>query len=127
MKRTQPFECPVSAALSVIGGRWKILILYNLFEGIARFNELQRATGGISKRVLTAQLRQLERDGIVRRKVYDSSPLRVEYALTEVGRSLKPVMSLLCVWGEGYRRRSMQPGMIEATTVASAASAANIA
>ncbi len=127
MKRTQPFECPVSAALSVIGGRWKILILYNLFEGIARFNELQRATGGISKRVLTAQLRQLERDGIVRRKVYDSSPLRVEYALTEVGRSLKPVMSLLCVWGEGYRRRSMQPGKMETSTVASATSAANIA
>ena len=104
MKRTQPFECPVSAALSVIGGRWKILILYNLFEGIARFNELQRATGGISKRVLTAQLRQLERDGIVRRKVYDSSPLRVEYALTEVGRSLEAVMELLCAWGEGYEQ-----------------------
>ncbi len=127
MKRTQAFECPVNAALRVIGGRWKILIIYNLFEGIARFNELQRATGGISKRVLTAQLRQLERDGIVTRKVYDSSPLRVEYALTEVGRSLKPVMNLLCVWGEGYRRRSMQAGMMEATTVARATSAANIA
>jgi DNA-binding HxlR family transcriptional regulator len=105
MKRTQPFECPVNAALGIIGGRWKILIIYNLFEGIARFNELQRATGGISKRVLTAQLRQLERDGIVTRKVYDSSPLRVEYALTEVGRSLEPVMELLCVWGEGYGER----------------------
>ena len=127
MKRTQPFECPVNAALGVIGGRWKILIIYNLFEGIARFNELQRATAGISKRVLTAQLRQLERDGIVTRKVCDSSPLRVEYALTDVGRSLKPVMNLLCVWGEGYRRRSIQPGMMEATTVARATSAANIA
>ncbi len=109
MKRMQPFECPVNAALGVIGGRWKILIIYNLFEGIARFNELQRATAGISKRVLTAQLRQLERDGIVTRKVCDSSPLRVEYALTEVGRSLEPVMELLCVWGEGYGERIAAP------------------
>src|SRR5436853_7053075 len=96
------FQSPVGVRATL--GRPRAVV-YNLFEGIARFNELQRATGGISKRVLTAQLRQLERDGIVTRKVYDSSPLRVEYALTEVGRSLEPVMELLCVWGEGYGER----------------------
>src|SRR5438132_4417586 len=98
----QSFQSPVRMRATL--GRPRAVV-YNLFEGIARFNELQRATGGISKRVLTAQLRQLERDGIVTRKVYDSSPLRVEYALTEVGRSLEAVMELLCVWGEGYEQR----------------------
>src|SRR6266478_2276492 len=87
MKRTQAFECPVNAALSVIGGRWKIIIIYNLFEGIARFNELQRATGSISKRVLTAQLRQLERDGIVTREGYEQRLV----ASREPARSAEPV------------------------------------
>ena len=103
------FDCPVSAALQVIGGRWKILIIYNLFEGMARFTELQRATGGISKRVLAQQLRQLEHDGIVARKAYDQSPPRVEYALTEFGRTLEPVMDLLCAWGERFERRIATP------------------
>jgi DNA-binding HxlR family transcriptional regulator len=103
--KPKTFECSFTAALHVIGGRWKMLIIYNLLEGIARFNELQRATSGISKRVLTQQLRQLERDGIVTRKVFDQSPPRVEYALTDLGRSLEPVMDLLCTWGEGYEQR----------------------
>lgn len=89
-----------------LGGRWKILVIYHLFDGIARFNELQRAVQGISKRVLTQQLRQLERDGIVSRRVYDQSPPRVEYSLTDFGRTLAPVMERLCEWGELYAQRS---------------------
>jgi DNA-binding HxlR family transcriptional regulator len=102
MKRKPVFECPVNATLHVIGGRWKILVIYHLTDGIARFNELQRAVPGISKRVLAQQLRQLERDGIVARKVYDQSPPRVEYSLTDFGRTLEPVMERLCQWGETY-------------------------
>jgi DNA-binding HxlR family transcriptional regulator len=102
MKRKPVFECPVNATLNVIGGRWKILVIYHLADGIARFNELQRAVAGISKRVLAQQLRQLERDGIVARRVYDQSPPRVEYSLTDFGRTLEPVMERLCVWGETY-------------------------
>jgi DNA-binding HxlR family transcriptional regulator len=102
MKRKPVFECPVNATLNVIGGRWKILVIYHLADGIARFNELQRAVPGISKRVLAQQLRQLERDGIVARRVYDQSPPRVEYSLTDFGRTLEPVMERLCEWGETY-------------------------
>ena len=102
MKRKPAFECPVNATLHVIGGRWKILVIYHLADGIARFNELQRAVPGISKRVLAQQLRQLERDGIVARRVYDQSPPRVEYSLTDFGRTLEPVMERLCQWGETY-------------------------
>jgi DNA-binding HxlR family transcriptional regulator len=102
MKRKPVFECPVNATLNVIGGRWKILVIYHLADGIARFNELQRAVAGISKRVLAQQLRQLERDGIVARRVYDQSPPRVEYSLTDFGRTLEPVMEHLCQWGETY-------------------------
>jgi DNA-binding HxlR family transcriptional regulator len=102
MKRKPVFECPVNATLNVIGGRWKILVIYHLADGIARFNELQRAVAGISKRVLAQQLRQLERDGIVARRVYDQSPPRVEYSLTDFGRTLEPVMERLCQWGETY-------------------------
>jgi DNA-binding HxlR family transcriptional regulator len=102
MKRKPVFDCPVNATLHVIGGRWKILVIYHLAGGIARFNELQRAVPGISKRVLAQQLRQLERDGIVSRKVYDQSPPRVEYSLTDFGRTLEPVMERLCEWGETY-------------------------
>ena len=102
MKRKPVFDCPVNATLHVIGGRWKILVIYHLADGIARFNKLQRAVPGISKRVLAQQLRQLERDGIVSRKVYDQSPPRVEYSLTDFGRTLEPVMERLCEWGEAY-------------------------
>jgi DNA-binding HxlR family transcriptional regulator len=106
MRTKQQFDCPVNAALHVIGGRWKILVIYHLFGGIARFNELQRAMGAISKRVLTHQLRQLEQDGIVARKVHDQSPPRVEYSLTDFGRTLEPMMAQLCEWGEDYERRA---------------------
>src|SRR5947207_3713472 len=94
------FQSPVGVRATL--GRPRAVV-YNLFEGIARFNELQRATGGISKRVLTAQLRQLERDSIVTRKVYDSSPLRVEYALTEVRSEERRVGKECRSWRSPYR------------------------
>jgi DNA-binding HxlR family transcriptional regulator len=105
MARRKSWDCPVGAALSVIGGRWKILIIYHLYEGVSRFNELRRALDGISQRVLARQLRELERDSVVARKVYDQSPPRVEYALTDFGRTLEPVMGQLCEWGEAFEQR----------------------
>jgi len=109
MARRKSWDCPVGAALSVIGGRWKILIIYHLYEGVSRFNELRRALDGVSQRVLARQLRELERDGVVARKVYDQSPPRVEYALTEFGRTLEPVMGQLCEWGEAFEQRLGMP------------------
>ena len=97
-------QCPVEWALSAIGGRWKIVILCQLFEGNSRFNELRRALPGISQRVLAQQLRELERDSIVRR-AQAASPPRVEYALTEFGRTLEPVLEALCEWGEALQER----------------------
>ena len=83
-------KCPAETTLSVIGGRWKILILYHLFQDIKRFSELQRAIGGITQKVLTQQLREMERDGLVHREVYAQVPPKVEYSLTDWGQALCP-------------------------------------
>ena len=96
-------KCPAETTLSVIGGRWKILILYHLFQGIKRFSELQRAIGGITQKVLTQQLREMERDGLVHREVYPQVPPKVEYSLTLLGESLKPVIAAMCKWGTKFR------------------------
>lgn len=109
MVQPRALTCPVEAALSVIGGRWKILIICRLFEGKQRFNEMRRSIDGISQRVLTQNLRELERDGIVERRVLPESPPHVEYALTVFGRSLEPVLELLCEWGESYQLRNAAP------------------
>jgi DNA-binding HxlR family transcriptional regulator len=109
MVQSRAFSCPVEAALSVIGGRWKILIICRLFEGKQRFNEMRRSIGGVSQRMLTQNLRELERDGIVERKVFPDSPPHVEYALTAFGRSLEPVLDRLCEWGESYQVRGAVP------------------
>ena len=92
-------KCPAEYALAVIGGRWKVLILYRLFQGTKRFSELERGVTGITQKVLTQQLRQLERDGIVQRTIYPQVPPRVEYRLTSRGESLKPVVDAMCQWG----------------------------
>lgn len=105
MVQKRSFSCPVEVALAVIGGRWKIPIICRLHEGKCRFNEMRRAIEGISQRVLTQNLRELERDGIVARKVFPESPPHVEYELTEFGRTLEPVLDLLCDWGDSYQRR----------------------
>jgi DNA-binding HxlR family transcriptional regulator len=83
----------------VIGGRWKILILWHLFQGTKRFNQLHRGMPGVSQKVLTQQLRELERDGVVHREVFAEVPPKVEYSLTPLGATLRPVVEAMCQWG----------------------------
>jgi DNA-binding HxlR family transcriptional regulator len=92
-------HCPAEITLAVIGGRWKVLILFQLFQGVKRFSELSRALGGITQKMLTQQLREMERDGIVQRTVYAQVPPKVEYRLTPLGETLKPVVGAMCRWG----------------------------
>src|SRR5437660_9380079 len=99
MAKRTPGKCPAELTLAVIGGRWKVLILYQLFHGVKRFSELQRALAGITQKMLTQQLREMERDGIVQRTVYPQVPPKVEYQLTSLGQTLKPVINAMCRWG----------------------------
>ncbi|MFP5271053.1 winged helix-turn-helix transcriptional regulator [Coleofasciculus sp.] len=91
--------CPVERTLEVIGGRWKVLILRELFEEVKRFGQLHRALHGITQKMLTQQLRELEADGIVHREVYLQVPPKVEYSLTPLGESLKPILEAMHEWG----------------------------
>ncbi len=93
-------DCPVRATLDVIGGKWKPVILYHLMTGPKRHGELRRLLPDATQKMLTQQLRELERDGIIGRKVYPEKPPRVEYAFTLRGRTLRPVIEALCAWGE---------------------------
>jgi DNA-binding HxlR family transcriptional regulator len=95
-------DCPVRTALQVIGGKWKPIILFYLFDGSRRFGELRRLLPDATQKMLTQQLRELERDGIVARKVYHQVPPRVEYSLTSYGKTLRGVMSELCKWGTAH-------------------------
>jgi len=97
--------CPAEITLSVINGTWKVPILFHLAKQTRRFSELRRDIQGVSQKVLTQQLREMERDGIVHRKVYAQVPPKVEYSLTVTGRSLLPVVKVMCQWGEARRRR----------------------
>lgn len=97
MKEYPP--CPVETTLSVIGDKWKVLILRDLFTGVKRFSELKKSLTGVTQKMLTQQLRELEKDGIISRKVYPVVPPKVEYSLTELGNSLKPVIDSLADWG----------------------------
>ena len=94
--------CPVEATLELIGGKWKGVILYHLLEKTYRFGELKRVMPGITQRMLTKQLRELETDGIIHRKVYAQVPPKVEYSLTEVGESLRDVMMMMRDWGRNH-------------------------
>jgi DNA-binding HxlR family transcriptional regulator len=98
-------NCPTEVAMEVVGGKWKLVVLEHLRAGVRRFGELQRALPGITPRVLTRQLRELEADGLVTRTVHAEVPPRVEYELTELGRSLDAVLTHLRAWGEEYRSR----------------------
>ena len=97
--------CPVETTLTLIGDKWKVLILRDLMPGTKRFGELKKSVGSVSQKVLTAQLRAMEENGLVQRKVYAEVPPRVEYSLTELGRSLKPILDSMWVWGEDYKRK----------------------
>lgn len=104
-KSQKTFGCPVEATLRVIEGRWKVLVLHYLLTETRRFNELQRLLHGISHRTLTKQLRELERDGILRRRAFSEVPPRVEYSLTALGRSLEPILMAMHHWGEAFAHR----------------------
>ncbi|MGI5934876.1 MAG: winged helix-turn-helix transcriptional regulator [Lawsonibacter sp.] len=95
--------CPVETTLMLIGDKWKVLILRDLMPGTRRFGELKKSIGSVSQKVLTAQLRDMEAKGLVSRKVYAEVPPRVEYSLTDLGRSLKPILDAMWAWGEVYQ------------------------
>jgi len=97
--------CPVETTLTLIGSKWKVLILRDLIDGKKRFGELKRSIGSVSQKVLTAQLREMEADGLVIRTVYAEVPPRVEYELSEIGMTLKPILDSLWTWGEEYKTR----------------------
>lgn len=98
--------CPVETTLSLIGDKWKVLILRDLMPGTKRFGELKKSIGKVSQKVLTAQLRDMEENGLVHREVYAEVPPRVEYSLTELGRSLQPILYAMQVWGEEYKSKN---------------------
>lgn len=95
--------CPVETTLTLIEDKWKVLILRDLLPGTKRFGELKRSIGSVSQKVLTAQLRAMEESGLVSRKVYAEVPPRVEYSLTALGKSLKPILDAMQNWGEEYK------------------------
>lgn len=98
--------CPVETTLMLIGDKWKVLILRDLMPGTRRFGELKKSIGSVSQKVLTAQLRDMEANGLVHREVYAEVPPRVEYSLTELGRSLKPILDAMSTWGQGYKAQN---------------------
>ncbi len=100
--KNKDVQCPVEGTLRIIGGRWKLLILRELFKETKRFGELHKSLNGITQKMLTQQLRELERDGIILRKVYPQIPPKVEYSLTQKGQSLRPILDLMHEWGSKY-------------------------
>ena len=103
LTREEMPACPVATTVQLIGSKWKILIIRNLMGRPWRFNELKKDLDGISQKVLTDSLRSMEEDGIVTRTVYPEVPPRVEYSLTPLGESLKPILDVMRTWGEEYK------------------------
>lgn len=103
IKKAKLPECPVATTVQIIGSKWKLLILRNLFKRSWRFNELQRSLEGISQKVLTESLRSMEKDGIIIRTVFSQKPLRVEYSLSKLGESMKPIIDSMEQWGIAYK------------------------
>lgn len=102
MDTKRQFHCPVEATISVLEGKWKLLIIRELMKGTRRFSQIQRAIPSVTQKMLTKQLRELERDGLISRKVYPQVPPKVEYSLTEIGRELESVLEAMHRWGERY-------------------------
>ena len=96
--------CPVETTLKLIGNKWEVLVLRDLMPGTKRFGELKQSIGGISQKVLTSKLREMETDGLVERHVFAEVPPRVEYSLTPLGRTLKPVLDAMEQWGTAYKK-----------------------
>lgn len=104
MKNKKKLVCPVEITLSLIGNKWKILILRDLLGGTKRFGELKKSLSPISQKVLSENLKEMENSGIVIRKVYAEVPPKVEYSLSELGFSLKPILDSMFSWGENYKK-----------------------
>ncbi|MBW2187896.1 MAG: helix-turn-helix transcriptional regulator [Deltaproteobacteria bacterium] len=102
MSEVEEYRCTVAVTLEVIGGKWKSLVLWHLREKTLRFSQLQRRLARVTQKMLTQQLRDLERDGLVHRQVYAEVPPRVEYSLTDLGRSVIPILNLMCDWGREF-------------------------
>ena len=100
MEKKTVYSCPVDATISLIGGKYKCLILWQLIDNTLRFNELQKVVPSATPKMLTQQLRELEREGLVTRVVYPVVPPKTEYSLTELGRSVIPVLNAMCSWGK---------------------------
>lgn len=107
MMKTLP-ACPVETTLSLISDRWKVLILRELFLGTRRFGELKKALNGISQKVLTENLKDMAEQGLISRHVYAEVPPRVEYTLTDLGRSLRPILDAMWNWGEAYQKQQTE-------------------
>ena len=103
-------DCPIRTTLDVIGGKWKALILFHLRDAVLRFGQLRRTIPGVSERMLAQQLRELEEQGVVHREVYREVPPRVEYWLTDYGKTLSPVLEAMAAWGIKHRRRTAGTG-----------------
>jgi DNA-binding HxlR family transcriptional regulator len=115
MAKRDEVSCTAETTLRMISGRWKVMILYHLFGQVRRFSELRRALPNCTQKMLTQQLREMERDGLVKRKVYAQVPPKVEYSLTPLGESLKPVVDSMCRWGKLKARVCKAPTHISNT------------
>ncbi|MGI6028886.1 MAG: winged helix-turn-helix transcriptional regulator [Candidatus Heteroscillospira sp.] len=105
IKKEELPACPVATTVQMIGSKWKLLIMRNLLARPWRFNELQKSLEGISQKVLTDSLRSMESDGIIIRTVYPEVPPRVEYSLSELGESMRPIISAMEAWGKKYKEK----------------------
>ncbi len=106
MKKRNLSSCPVEITLELIGNKWKVLILRDLIEGTKRFGELRKSIGSVTQKVLTQNLRFMEEDGLLERKVFAEVPPRVEYTLTDTGYSLKKILDSMFIWGEEYKKNN---------------------
>lgn len=107
LKKEELPDCPVATTVQLIGNKWKLLILRNLLVRPWRFNELQKSLEGISQKVLTESLRSMDSDGIIVRTVYAEVPPRVEYSLSELGETLRPILDAMQAWGTEYKENNM--------------------
>lgn len=99
--------CPVETTLMLIGNKWKVLIIRDLLTGTKRFGELKKSIGKVSQKVLTTQLRDMEESGLISRKVYAEVPPKVEYSLTDLGKSLQPILNAMLQWGTEYKEKKL--------------------